>query len=302
MKKGIFILLGMLLMVSTIEAKKSQNTANNFSFTYAYNNAVNFIENGVEFFIFTNGDFDFDTRTNDRRVRIHRDFNGRIRSIGNVHLRYDLRGNVTRIGAISIRYFRGRLTNVGDLRVRYNRWEYPVFYGNVRNFYYNNGVRFNVSFGDICNYNDTYFFRNDFSRNYTQIREDRNFYYYQANPNARIGKRSTILKRRKPISVNNNNNRRKNSATSSNNSYRKPQRTTNTRNTAIKRSTRNSNTTSKTDADRTPAIKTERETLKERRSFKKSTRNEAKTLESTRNKYEVKTKSRRNTRNKSDRS
>lgn len=219
MKKGILILLGMFMMVSTMEAKNdeilSNKVTNDISYN-VYNNAVNFFERGIEFFVFTNGEFDFDARFNNRGIRINRDFRGRITNVGNVLIRYDRRGNVIRIGSVLIRYSRGLLTNVGDLRVRYDHWNTPIFYGNVRNFYYNNGVRFNVSFGDVCDYNDVYFSRNDFGRNYTQFREDNNFYYYRARPNANIGKRSTILKRRKPVSTN-----RQNFVRNSNNSYRK---------------------------------------------------------------------------------
>ena len=222
----------MFMMVSTVEAKNGENLPNRFGVNYySYNNAVNFFERGIEFFVFTNGDFDFDTSFNNRGVRVNRDFRGRIRNVGNVFINYDRRGNVTRIGNIFIRYHRGRLTNVGNLRVRYDRWDYPVFYGNVRDFYYNNGVRFNISFGDVCDYNDAYFFRNDFRRNYSQFREDRNFYYYKAKPNAKIGKRSTILKRRKPSSnVRNSNTTRRNNK---NSTYRKnnaQKRKTSTRN------------------------------------------------------------------------
>lgn len=211
----------MFMMVSTVEAKNGENLPNRIGINNAYNNyndAVNFFERGIEFFVFTNGDFDFDSRFNNRGLRINRDFNGRIRNVGNVFINYDFRGNVTRIGSVFIRYSRGLLTNVGDLRVRYDRWNYPVFYGNVRDFYYNNGVRFNISFGDVCDYNDAYFYRNDFGRNYTQFREDNNFYYYRANSNARIGKRSTILKRRKPASATTN---RKYTKRGTSNSYRK---------------------------------------------------------------------------------
>ena len=263
MTKGIFIILGMLMMISTVEAKTFDNAPDRFSINYAYNDAVNFMERGIEFFIFANGEFDFDVRSNHRSLRIRRNFNGRIRSIGSVYIRYDLRGNVTRIGNISMRYFRGRLTNVGDLRVRYDRWEYPIFYGNVRDFYYNNGVRFNVSFGDVFDYNDTYFFRNDFSRNYAQFREDRNFYYYRANPNSRIGKRSTILKRRKPASVNNS--KRKIGSRSSNQSYRKSERRATVkaeRNIAsrVERDAKSLNRTYR-NSDNNPQIKTERKTI-----------------------------------------
>jgi hypothetical protein len=292
MKKGVLILLAMFLMVTTVEAKKSKNITNKFGVNYySYNNAINFFEDGIEFFVFTNGDFDFDTNFINRRVKIDKDFQGRIRRIGNVRLRYDFRGNVTRIGNIRINYFRNRLTNVGDLRVRYDRWGTPIFYGNVRNFYYNDGVRFNVSFGDVCNYNDPYFFRNDFRRNYTQFREDRNFYYYKARPNAKTGKRSTIIKRRKQAVVRRNNNdisRRR-----SNNIYRKNKinerlsshrNATNTqRNTSFKKDKiqRNSNLTNRSSdikkrtIDRSNRkVKTERSTETKRRKYEFKKRSE----------------------------
>ena len=251
MKKGILILLGMFMMVSTVEAKNGKELPNRFRVNYySYNNSVNFIERGVEFFIFTNGDFDFDDRFNNRSLRINRDFNGRIRSIGNVFINYDRAGNVTRIGDVFIRYNRNRLTRVGDLRVNYNRWGYPVFYGNVRDFYYDNGIRFNISFGDVFNYNDNFFSRNDFRRNYSQFREDRNFFYYKARPNANIGKRSNIIKRRKSANEvgtsnnikrdNNNSYRNSNRSNtvkrSSNTTYRKP-----IRNGEVDRNTRTKN-------------------------------------------------------------
>lgn len=273
------------MMVFTLEAKKIDNVPNSFNATYFYKDAVNFMERGVEFFIFTNGDFDFEIRSNERRMRIRRNFKGEIRNIGNVYIRYDVQGNVTRIGNISIRYFRGRLANVGDLKVRYDRWEYPVFYGNVRNFYYNNGVRFNVNFGDICDYNDAYFFKNDFSRNYAQFREDRNFYYYRAHSNARIGKRSTILKRRKPLLINNN--RIKFSKTSSVNSYRRPKRNATTK---IKRSTRNSTKTLRNNSDRKSEVKSEIGTSRNKNNVKKTRRSSKSNLDNSQNKYKTNTR------------
>lgn len=214
MKKGILIVLGMFMMISTVEAKTGNKRPNNIAINYMYNNAVNFTERGIEFFIFTNGDFDFNTHVTDsyydyngRRfqnnssVKVNRDYRGRITRIGNAFINYDYRGNVTRIGSISIRYRFGQLTNVGDLSVQYDRWGNPNFYGNVRDFYFDNGMRFSINFGDVCNYNDTYFYRNDFKNNYTQFGEDKNFYYYKARPNGKIGKRSTILKRRKQAST-----------------------------------------------------------------------------------------------------
>jgi hypothetical protein len=284
MKKGVLILLGMFMMVSTVEAKNGENLPDRFRVNYSYNNAVNFIERGIEFYIFTNGDFDFETRFNDRRLRINRNFRGQIRSIGNVFINYDFRGNVTRVGNVSIRYNRGRLTRVGDLRVRYDRWEAPVFYGNVRDFYYNDGIRFNISFGDVCNYNDAFFSHRDFGRNYTQFREDRNFFYYKARPNARIGKRSTILKRRKPASANRNNNRivKRNA----DNSYRKSDRRADN-NSQIKRSNRNSESSLRNNTK--TKVKTERRTVNRNSGIKKETRNSNRTVRNSDRKSKVKT-------------
>lgn len=294
MKKGIYILLGMLLMIATVEAKNNNESFITNVFNYSYNNAVIFEDRGVEFFVFTNGEFDFNSVYN-RNININRDFRGRIVRIGNSFINYDAFGNVTRIGNVFMRYNRGRLANVGNLQVRYNRWGNPIFNGTVRNNFYNyNGVNINLNIGDICNYNDAFFFRNDFRVNYSRIREDRNFYYYRANPNARIGNRSTIIRRRKPaVAITNRNitSTRKNNTT-----YRKPVKrnnriinraTTTNRNTTVRKNTAVSNrvpatvntkrtVTPRTSTTRTtirkPASVTKRSATPIKRDVKKTTR------------------------------
>lgn len=204
MKKGILILLGMFMMVSTVEAKKGNNLPNNNRFYYSYDNAVNFVERDVEFFIFPNGEFDFDVLSNNRfNLNIDRNFRGQIRRIGSVRISYDRFNNVTRIGNIFLGYNRGRLISVGNLRVNYNRWNEPIFSGFVRdNYYFDNGIRFNLNLGVTYNFNDRFFFRNDFNRNYRQIREDRNFYYYKTNSIGNRSDRNRIIKRRKSVASN----------------------------------------------------------------------------------------------------
>lgn len=234
MKKGILILLAMFMMVSTVEAKNGNYLPNSNRIIYNYNNAVNFIERGVEFFIFSNGDFDFDTRLNNpfytrngirienNNLRVFRDFRGRINRIGTISIRYDFRGNVSRIGSIYMNYHRNRLTNVGNLFVNYDHWGNPIFTGTVRDHFYNyNGVRFNVNVGRICNFNDAFFYRPDFRRNYTQFREDSRFFYYRANRKMANSFRGEILRRRKPATLNNRNTRNNNVTRNSNNSYRR---------------------------------------------------------------------------------
>jgi len=230
MKKGILILLSVFIMVSSIEAKHRKKSPNRISFNYSYQNSVNFEEQGIEFFIFTNGKFDFNTNFNNsnnnyygnhinREREISRDYKGQITRIGNSFIHYDRYGNVIRIGNVYMRYYRGKLTGVGHLKVSYDYWGNPTFYGSVKNNYYNyNGFRINLNIGDICSYNDAYFYGNDFTTNYSRIREDYNYYYYRANPNAKTGKRSKTLRRRKPTSTT-----LKNTPTrSSNTAYRRP--------------------------------------------------------------------------------
>jgi hypothetical protein len=234
MKKGVLILLGMFIMVSAIEAKNGERALiTKVSVYYNYNNAVSFFERGIQFHVFLNGDFDFDIQRNaiyydnsgrrnrENSTQILRDNRGRITNIGTTRISYNFRGNVRRIGRVIMNYRFGNLTRVGGLRVSYNNWGKAFFNGQVRRRFYrdNFGINFNLSIGAICAYNDPYFFRNDFRNNYSQIREDNDFYYYKANRNAKIGKRSTILKRRK-LAIKFD--KRKGIKRNSNNSYRKP--------------------------------------------------------------------------------
>lgn len=238
MKKGLYFLVALFMMVSSVEAINGSNLTNrNWENYYSYDNAVSFVERGIEFFVFTNGDFDFDTNFRNRGVRINRDFRGRIRRVGNVFINYDFRGNVSRIGNVFINYRRNRLVSVGNLTVRYDRWGYPIFYGDVRdNYFFDNGVRFNLNIGRIYNFNDRFFYRNNFNRNYTRIREDRNFYYYRANKGANVNSNDRVIRRRKSTVEN----RRNNTVRNKNFSYRKSD-STNRNRTLRKDDNRNDN-------------------------------------------------------------
>ena len=204
MKKGLLILLGMFMMVSTAEANIGEKLKSEIRVSYRYNDAITFNERGVEFHVFLNGDFDFNNLRSNRGIRIERDFNGQIRRVGNVFINYDYRGNVKRIGNVFMRYNRGNLTNVGNLTIRYSRWGDPYFYGRVKhnNYFYDGyGANISINIGGICDYNDAYFYRPQFRTHYRQFKEDNDFFYYRARPNAKIGKRSKILKRRKTTSA-----------------------------------------------------------------------------------------------------
>mgnify|MGYP000294803464 CR=1 FL=1 len=218
MKKGI-LLLAAIMSLTFVNAENTNKSTSKIGVTNRYNDAVTFIERDIQFHVFLNGDFDFNTHYKNTRyvdyngrrfktnkgVRIERDRRGRVRRVGNTFINYDTRGNVKRIGSIYIDYRFGKLSKVGNLNIKYDRWNNPRFYGNVRyndhyedDVYYNNGgVDIDINIGSIFNYDDAYFYKRDFRKNYRKYREDKKFFYYRALPNAKIGKRGKLLKRRK---------------------------------------------------------------------------------------------------------
>lgn len=215
MKKGILLLIGMMSL-ATINATHIEKSTSKIGVNYRYDDAVTFIERGIQFYVFLNGNFDFDTNYNepryidyygrrtriDRGVRIERDYNGRVRRVGSVFINYDYRGNVKRIGSVYMKYRFGQLTNIGNMQIEYDRYGYPRFYGSIKynnSRFFDGGFGFDINFeGDICLFDDQYFYRDEFRNNYRKFKEDDDFYYYKARPNAKIGKRSKLLKRRKP--------------------------------------------------------------------------------------------------------
>ena len=125
---------------------------------YRYTQPILFVERGVEFLIFPDGNFDFNTEYGNRfnadyysrgnrsrrgsvnrafvapgsRVnytssrynrgkRVIHDRWGNVRRIGNVLINYDYFGRVKHVGSVYMRYNRGRLTQVGGLRLIYGR-------------------------------------------------------------------------------------------------------------------------------------------------------------------------------------
>ncbi len=243
MKKALLLFLGMMSFVAVSANDKNVSTEKTIIIN-GYDEAVSFIERGVQFHVFLNGDFEFDTPNrryyeyNNRsyrqnNIRIDRDYKGRIKRIGANYIRYDYKGNVTRIGNIRIYYRRGFVRKVGDLKVSYNNWGDPYFYGNVHRDYYDSGIQFSLNFGTIFNYNDRYFYDYSFKNNYRKYREDKHYYYYKVKPNGKVGKRGKLIKRRKAGVTTRRNN---------NNNYTKrktaPNRKTNTkRKSYVKRNT-----------------------------------------------------------------
>ncbi len=160
--KRVTLFITALLMVSTaVSAPKltSDLDGKDLRITkrYRYTQPILFVERGVEFLIFPNGEFDFNTEivgglfdddfyyrnNNSRRSSINATFGapgfrarysrhggtlvlhdrfGKVRRIGNVFINYDRIGRVKRIGSVYMRYRHGLLKQVGGLTIRYNRW------------------------------------------------------------------------------------------------------------------------------------------------------------------------------------
>lgn len=151
MRKLVLLATVLLSTLATVYA--NDNTNRNITIEtsrYSYSQPFQFNERGVAFFVFPNGEFDFNThpnyyRGNGRRtsvnttygapgrrkghynhyynnpgVRIEHDNLGRVRRIGNVFINYDRSGRVKRVGSVYVRYHHRLLKQIGGLRVTYD--------------------------------------------------------------------------------------------------------------------------------------------------------------------------------------
>jgi hypothetical protein len=116
---------------------------------FRYAEPIVFTERGIEFYVFADGQFDFNTRPStgnevyyrsgkrnsvnktygapanyrgeNNGVRIEHDDMGRVRRVGNVFINYDSNDRIKRVGSVYMAYNRYALTQVGGLQIIYNR-------------------------------------------------------------------------------------------------------------------------------------------------------------------------------------
>jgi hypothetical protein len=63
MKKGILLLVTMFLMVLTVEANNRKKNNSQKGYLSIYNaEPIQFMERGIKFYVFLDGEFDFNTR------------------------------------------------------------------------------------------------------------------------------------------------------------------------------------------------------------------------------------------------
>lgn len=225
MKRLVLLFAGLLIGLTSVSATElhhqKQKTKLDITKRYRYVQPIMFVERGIEFLVFPDGSFDFNTNYEDtfyndtfyktrskrsnikttygapgRRVKhtsyrhrnrgvlISHDRDGKVRRIGNLFLNYDRRGRIKRVGSIYMNYKRnGTLTQVGGLRVKYNHWGEIVYTRGQVN-------RFSNSC-NICGVTSCSIDHNHRDRNYDydddddwydgDIYDDDNYYYYKQN-------------------------------------------------------------------------------------------------------------------------
>ncbi len=137
--KKITLAAALLLIAGAAHALSSINP--DYKFRFSFIEPVSFTERGIEFFIFPDGSFDFNTQPSAESgiyyrtvpmnigygapapagIRIEHDAMGRIRRVGSVFLNYDHTGRIKRIGTVYMSYNRNALMQIGGLRILYDR-------------------------------------------------------------------------------------------------------------------------------------------------------------------------------------
>ena len=206
MKKITLLVVASILLVGNM-ALASENpvfsdNTNRRGYYIDYRDAepIIFRERGIEFMLFPNGEFDFNTRpsgpryhvngTNgapgtrgyygpsERGIRVEHDNFGRVRRVGNVYINYDAFGRVKRIGTIYMSYNSFAVTKVGNMRIVYDRRGRIVdVYGFINHanggYNYNPGTHYSSGnghydddddYGDNYNDDDYYYYRKDGSK------------------------------------------------------------------------------------------------------------------------------------------
>ncbi|MBD0835490.1 hypothetical protein [Aestuariibaculum suncheonense] len=199
MKTLVLLFAGILLNMNSVMAL-DLNLTTNTPKHYRYVQPITFVEHGIEFSVFPDGNFDYEflytedyynfntrrssinasysgprvninyTSTSPNRNYISRDRNGMIRVVGNVPINYDRTGNVTQIGSVFIGYGRGRnntLNQVGGLIVNYNNWGQIV---STRGY-----INIDNRHADYCDV------QNDSWNNNMHFDNDDKYYYYKKN-------------------------------------------------------------------------------------------------------------------------
>jgi hypothetical protein len=190
MRTITLLVASILLTTSVTIAQETRSFNHNTTTSCNFDEPISFTERGIEFFVFTNGDFDFNTRPDDSQgahnyrlagkrtsevnrtnpvnlgVLIEHDSFGRVRRVGKTFINYDSRDRVSRIGSVYMRYNKFALTQVGGMRIVYNRrGEIIDMIGQVKRnsgfIYNNNATATTYGNGNNGSGNGYYYYRTD---------------------------------------------------------------------------------------------------------------------------------------------
>lgn len=177
--KKITLLAASIFLLGSIVANADERNHRRSAVDYKNAEPIVFTERGIQFYVFADGQFDFDTHpSNDDRYYksnrkqdynkiygksrkgskwnngIEQDRSGKIRRIGNVQISYDSRNRVERIGSINLDYNRYALTQVGGLHIVYNRhYQIVDMFGSVNRGNDNQYVSYDYDDHNDCNNN-----------------------------------------------------------------------------------------------------------------------------------------------------
>lgn len=139
MKKLLYILIAIVLVSFKTQASNTTYNINNYNYN---GNSFTFIERGISFSVFQNGEFDFfinqqnnlnvNYQTRNVNISFNAGYNydayvqydnyGAVIQIQSTPIYYDYYGRVNQIGTIYINYNNGRVTQLGSMNVYYNRY------------------------------------------------------------------------------------------------------------------------------------------------------------------------------------
>lgn len=196
--KKITLLVASIFLIGSGVANATERNNRRYPVDFRNADPIVFTERGVEFYIFPDGQFDFNTRPSNgdmyyksgRRngpnmtygslsnrqnrnygVKVEHDYTGKVRRIGNVFINYDANDRIKRVGSVYMTYNRYALTQVGGLQIVYNRRGQIVdIFGAVKG-----GREYQYQYGQNNN-ND-----NDHDYGNNQNSNDQDYNYYRTN-------------------------------------------------------------------------------------------------------------------------
>jgi len=210
--KNIRLLFTAMLLGFIVNAKASNTDIHFFK---DYGNSIIFIENGIEFSIFRDGQFDFNIlRHNpylnqcsvssnisfnlgyDYRPYLQYDNYGAVVQIENTPVHYDYYGRISRVGCINIGYNNlGYISRVGNLGLFYNRYnQFSHCSGNISLSYTRYSPRPWHRFYRVPNRNSCIVRNRPYRRFYNPIRNT-----YKRNYNRLYHTPKRIVRKRAPI-------------------------------------------------------------------------------------------------------